>query len=507
MQPIIKDITEISDSREMYESKPHPFLGIFIYIVLACIMTALIWMYFGEVDIVSKGYGVVRPNENVSMIRNKVQGEVTYSALEEGKDVKKGDILFSIDCEDLEIKRLQMSEIVAEKELKLNQLKKFRDSIINGENLFSEMDEKEYYDRYIKFVQDFEVLKNDTHISSKNEKISMQQTYASKSIYENKIIEYNNLLDELGTFKKSIVACENVFADKKSANSLAYDIYRLKLIELEQDIADKKANYNLNILLDKENLIAKKTLEDSKISYDLAVNSLNNYKTTVLKQIEEQIAEITDLKLNTEQELSKLIVDNELLNMSKEQRELGLEKYKTDTLVSLYNQIDEMELSYKSSKKDLESIEYSIRESTVISPIDGKINLTNDINVGDLISVGIDIATIIPVNDNMYKVEIFMPNSEIANIEVGNLIKYRFEALPYKEYGSLNGYIINISTDAKVNQNVSGYYLQGSIENKTMYSYKNKPAEIKIGMTCEAHAVTVQKKILFYLLEEINLMD
>ncbi len=507
MQPIIKDIREISDSKEMYESKPNRFLGIFIYIVLACIIIAFIWMYFGEIDIVSKGFGVVRPNENVSMIRNRVHGEVKHSVLKEGKEVKKGDILFSINSDELEIKRLQMYEIVVEKESKLNQLRKFRDSIIKGENLFSESEEKEYHDRYVKFIQDFEVLKNDNNISSKNEEISTQQTYVNKNIYQNKIDEYSYLLEELDIFKKSITSGENMFDDKQSTKSLEYDIYKLKLVEFEQDLTNKKANYELNILLDKENLISKKIFEDSKVSYDLAENSLDNYKTNVLKQTEEKITEITALKLNAEQELSKLIVDNGMLNIYREQRDLSLEKYKNDILVSLYSQIDEMELSYKSSKKDLESIEHSIKESVVVSPIDGKINVINEINVGDLISVGTDIATIIPVNDNMYRVEVFMPNSQIANIEIGNLIKYRFEALPYREYGSINGYITNISTDAKLNQNVSGYYLQGSIEDKTIYSYKNKVAEIKIGMTCEAHAVTVRKKILFYLLEKINLID
>jgi len=82
MKPVIKDIREITDSKEMYETKPHPFLSIFIYILLVCIVLACIWMYFGEVDIVSKGSGMVRPNENMSMIRNKVQGEVASNNLE-----------------------------------------------------------------------------------------------------------------------------------------------------------------------------------------------------------------------------------------------------------------------------------------------------------------------------------------------------------------------------------------------------------------------------------------
>ena len=85
MQPIIKNIQEITDSKEMYESKPHRFLSYFIYILLISIILAGVWMYFGEIDVVSKGTGVVRPNENISSVRNKVQGEITASYLEEGR--------------------------------------------------------------------------------------------------------------------------------------------------------------------------------------------------------------------------------------------------------------------------------------------------------------------------------------------------------------------------------------------------------------------------------------
>ncbi len=102
MKPIIQDIREISDSREMYESKPHKFLSFFIYLLLIAIVVAGIWMCYGEIDIVSKGTGIVRPNEMISTISNKVDGVVSTNNLEEGKAVSKGDVLFTITYDDLE---------------------------------------------------------------------------------------------------------------------------------------------------------------------------------------------------------------------------------------------------------------------------------------------------------------------------------------------------------------------------------------------------------------------
>ena len=113
------------------------------------------------------------------------------------------------------------------------------------------------------------------------------------------------------------------------------------------------------------------------------------------------------------------------------------------------------------------------------------------------------------MEDSLYTIEIFMPNSEIAGLKVGDLIKYNFDALPYKEYGQMEGKITSISTDAQFNETygTSGYIVKGTVNNETVYSYKGEAAELKVGMTCEAHIITEQKKILHYLLEKINLKD
>ena len=54
MKPILMNINEMSDSREVYESKPNLMFAIFIYTFLGILAVALIWSYFGRIDIVVK---------------------------------------------------------------------------------------------------------------------------------------------------------------------------------------------------------------------------------------------------------------------------------------------------------------------------------------------------------------------------------------------------------------------------------------------------------------------
>lgn len=96
MTEISMNLSEITDSREVMESKPYPMVVYFIYILLSILAISLTWMFFSEIDVVVKGSGMVRPDAGVSIVNNKLTGRVAETNLTEGKIVKKGDLLFSI---------------------------------------------------------------------------------------------------------------------------------------------------------------------------------------------------------------------------------------------------------------------------------------------------------------------------------------------------------------------------------------------------------------------------
>lgn len=67
----------------------------------------------------------------------------------------------------------------------------------------------------------------------------------------------------------------------------------------------------------------------------------------------------------------------------------------------------------------------------------------------------------------------------------------------------------NISSDSQVNIELgtNGYLVESTILNEKVYNYKNEAVEVKVGMTCEAYIVTERKKILYVLLEKLNLKE
>lgn len=186
MKAIIKNINELSDSKELYETKPNPFFAIFIGLLIGIVVAAIIWMYYGEIDIVSKGRGMIRPNEQLSIIRNKSGGVVNSSSLQEGKRVKAGDVLVTIDCAEQEVKKLQLQEVISEQEKILDNLRTLKKSIESSVNSFNSEHDEAYVQKYIQYEQDFETLKRSQIIDSQNEEIDLKQVNLNKASYTEK---------------------------------------------------------------------------------------------------------------------------------------------------------------------------------------------------------------------------------------------------------------------------------------------------------------------------------
>lgn len=93
----------------------------------------------------------------------------------------------------------------------------------------------------------------------------------------------------------------------------------------------------------------------------------------------------------------------------------------------------------------------------------------------------------------------------IMCIDIINTIFY-YDTLPYKEYGKFKGKVKFISSNSITYENCTSLYsINGSIENKEIYSYKGVPNELKIGMSANVSIITDKKKIIYYLLEKLNI--
>ncbi|WP_129600496.1 HlyD family efflux transporter periplasmic adaptor subunit [Anaerophilus nitritogenes] len=488
MKHVIQDIRELTDSRELLESKPHPFTIIFIYLLISILIIGLTWSYFGEIDVVVKAQGVVRPTKRISTINNMINGKVKEVYIEEGKKVKKGELLYTIDSSELEIQKIFYEKEFNSKNLDIENLKKFKKSILDNNNFFEKDNEKEqnYYNQYLKYKVDSTAIKE-------NINIIVSQIENTESLVKNTEILLSSIKKE-----------KNLFKDEDNEYYRNYLNYMIQLKSLKNILDTNERMYIINETLYENQAVPK-------IEYDKAKDTFEKNKLD-LESFQAKTKADLEINLNNKkQELKELYIQLRKLAPGESATinkylSIAEKNFKNNTIIEIDSNLQILEAELNQLKSNLESTKLNIEKCIVKAPIDGYINLILAINIGDNLNAPMEIATIIPEDKNTYKMQIYVSNENIGNLKLGDKVKYNFMALPYKEYGELTGKIIKIAEDIKPNKDNNSFYLiEASIENRKLVGYNNQKKEIKVGMVCEARVITKTKKILYYLLEKIDL--
>lgn len=216
------------------------------------------------------------------------------------------------------------------------------------------------------------------------------------------------------------------------------------------------------------------------------------------------------------------IVDTTELSEEKEHLEEQLEDLKNEEirLNNIKNTLypDDRDLLFKVSTSLFENQTYQehildeikrcqkdIDKSTVVATKDGTIHFLIEINIKDKIEANTDIINLIP-QINQHKVIMFVSESDIAKLRIGQNIDIFISAFPRNDYGNATGIITSISADAQIDEYTqqSFYLVETSIEQNGLKSNNGEFHEFKIGMSCQIKILIGTKNILFWMIEKLN---
>ncbi|MEB1809771.1 MAG: HlyD family efflux transporter periplasmic adaptor subunit [Bacillaceae bacterium] len=556
MREVIKNINEISDSREVLESKPHPFVPIFISIFLLLLISLLLWSYIGEFDRVAKATGVVRPNDRVSTVQPTISGRVEEVHYQEGQQVTKGDILFTINQEELKMelqnRQLDLQQVKDEIEL----LKNYRESIERKENLFSSElgKEKDYSDLVEQYLLTVQTIKAD-YAGTINEldKHRKELSYSLQLVEVNMKDNQNNYKQVLKEYeferqglKKEIARIETELANEKKLKS-SIEKKKLDLPESDQQRHSQfisfQTKYEKLLAVSSEhkrsyeNLketegISQEQINQAKTQYEVSLLEVETFINDTLfvvinriNELESQLQELTN-KLLYLNDIQQVKVNNDAHVTQKDQlgdqqknlvqqeqsliemKELALQKLEKDKIVEINSSLAGQENERDALEETIDQLTMAVENAEITAPISGTINVLKEMNVGEVIQPGESILSIIPQNESKYKMMIAVPNHEIGKIAVGNEVNFHFSAFPKQTYGHLQGEITSVSSDSTIQQDGLSYYtVEATIVNEPLVNRKGEQGEIRIGMTSEVFVVTETTKVFHFLLEKINLRD
>ncbi|ULO08012.1 HlyD family efflux transporter periplasmic adaptor subunit [Paenibacillus sp. 19GGS1-52] len=552
MNGMIRDLSEMSDSREIMESKTNPVISVFILIVFILLAAAFTWSFYGQMDVVAKASAVVRPNEKVSTIQSSLIGKVEDVYIHEGMQVQRGAKLISFEHKDLDIELLNQQSELNKLTRKLQYLQQYKQSINDLNNLFSphQANEAYYYDMVEQFLleyqqqqQIYETTKNQLASAIQENTGSQETILGNLHSSENKSLQDKNdlerkkkiLVTELTNEKQlaqSINENRNLLPPFDTKRTEQYKTYQIKYVQLTKLSAEKKAIYDRSLSLG-ERLVSKSQIEEDQQQYNSALLQTSQYQHEALlstasnitdysSQLEELQASLTFLTEGKDPSVSEreaLKLQQKQLSEKQtdllQQKELGttseettLEKLKLDRIVQIHSVIEDEQKNLNILLENVKQLEVEKEKKILVAPITGTVNILKETNAGDIVQPGESLMAIIPTNESKYKMSIAVPNSEAGKISLGNQVDLNFAAFPKQSFGSLRGTITSISTDSMVQQNGLSYYLvEATIPNTPLENRRGERGELRVGMTANASIITDSKKIIDFILEKINLKE
>lgn len=210
---------ELKTSRLFFELKlPNVFLW-FVFGVLLIILVFFAWTFFGEMDVVIKADAILLPKQKVSELISPVTGIVSQRFFSNGQKVKKGDLLWCLENENLHTDLKNTEKQLERTQLDLQNAQavyNYMMKLKNCEVLTSEakrlidiidIEQKRLYQKmkYTKWI--YEKTKDVAHGSiSKKDLLELENNYLTAKYdyeaYEKKNVQnyyedINNLFDKL----------------------------------------------------------------------------------------------------------------------------------------------------------------------------------------------------------------------------------------------------------------------------------------------------------------------
>lgn len=477
MKPIIVHMKDMTDSVEVYESRPNPFLIYVIYTLAALVVIAFCWMYFSKLDILVKGNGMFRSSEEAVDVSAEMSGVVVRCGIEEGQYVEKGDVLFTLDAKSLEENIKDYEGLHKDTQDRIEMLQAYNSYLDGDVNAIEPYAANQYYDEFVnrKELLELTILNGDKEIGNQRQQYEKELENLAGQIasYEKQISKLRQVEDDVKNRVNSFDSSESYYHSIVSSYISNYNLTASQYDELLMDSEKEAALKNLEL-----QQIA--TIEQQIATVNSSLSSANSSKLSIQTQLE---------MLN-----AKEGNNSSEINILTEQQNVATE------LLNCYAQKTEYENALN---------QYSLESgnANIVAESSGYIYMIQELNMGSYVTQGTTVCQILPKNEAGYYAEIYVENSDIAKLKVGQEVKFEIAAYPSSEYGYFTGVIESISKDVKINQATgSAYYLvKVKCDGTTVTDKDGKTGSIISGMACQAKIVVDEKNILEYLLEKLEL--
>jgi len=164
-------------------------------------------------------------------------------------------------------------------------------------------------------------------------------------------------------------------------------------------------------------------------------------------------------------------------------------------------EIAKLKMRVTAMKSNLENT--SQNTLSVRSPYDGVVIAIEQRSVGAVVQQGQVLCQLSPANAQP-RARISLSEAGLAKLNIGQKVRYFFDAFPYQRYGAVDGQLEWISPSAITSAEGPHFVAAASLAKTTIAGGGGKALPLRVGMKGEAHVVTGHRTLVEYAFEPIR---
>jgi len=442
-QPLLKPLTEALEDHSaegiaILTADPWRFTQAMVYTMVALVLAALVWSFFGHADVLVTASGTLVPASEVRRLYAPIDGELANIYIAEGQPVKQGDVVARIYARGA----IEAAKNALEARLKLE----------DAERDWKEFPEKkalmEKRAAALKEAADVEARQHERRIAEGTSKLAQGQAAQQQEARTN--------LDDAKHARD---------AAKDEADKYA----RLFAMAGGGGVSQLQVEQKKNALLAAENAVR---VAQSRLSELAARQSLE--ATQAKSQLETSGQELTTLRLQSE------AADREVANAEDKLRL----QVQTARLVA--------DAAARIKFENIDKDNFLL----IVAPVDGVITDVTSTQPGDKVQANAPLGGIAPKNARpILKLEI--AEHDRAFLREGLPVQLKFNAFPYQRYGIIRGTLQFISPATKPSAASKEPVYEGRVTlEQDAYKVGETSYPLRYGMTAIAEIVVRERRII-----------
>ena len=334
MKDKIIDINELSDSRELLETREAPGIRWFIFALCIIIASFLIFSNFFNIDEYSKQQFEIKTDSVESNVKSVSTCKISNVSVHEGDYVNKGDVLYVFDAEYAETQKEMVENELEKRKSEISKLKLLKESIEKDTNLFqNNEDDSEYYYKFEQYKSGVLLTKDDIESAIKSNNASSAEKKSNIESARQDISENEKLIKEYSTLLDCIENDKEYNGDDPTISSF-YENYKSEYEKGVSALKSAKADYtNYKSKFEEQgnqDVITPSQVQDAEKEMNTASSNMSSYTDSFILKIN---SIIQNLDSSTDSELINeymRLIEKVKLDESFESSNNDVQKYYDD---------------------------------------------------------------------------------------------------------------------------------------------------------------------------------